>query len=473
MIVSTRREARAAQGDPRAIALRVLERVSEAGAYADLALRAELDRSGLEARDRALATELTYGVLRWRGRLDFLLGAVLRRPLAGLEPRVRELLRLGAYQIAFSDRIPDPVAVSESVRLAHAAGVGRAAGLVNAALRRLAGERLGLAPPGLAEDPLGHLVHGLSIPRWVAERWLAELGPEEAAALAAASNRPAPRTVRANRLRGDRDALLADLRTRFPGAEPCRFAPDGVRLGGPGDPVRDPAFVAGRMTVQDEASQLVVELLDPRPGECVLDACAAPGAKATAIAERVGPEGQVVAVDRHPRRLALVARDAARLGLDHVRVVHADATQELPAAPVAGGYARVLVDAPCSGLGAWRRNPDARWRIRPEAPGQLAAVQLAILRRAAACLAAGGVLVYSTCTLVREENDAVIDALLAERPELRRTGGESLPASLREPEALLLDERGALRTLPHRHDTDGFFAVRLERGASGPREEPT
>lgn len=472
MIAPTAREAGDRPGDPRAIALGVLERVSEAGAYADLALRAMLDRGGLAARDRALATELTYGVLRWRGHLDFLLGAVLRRPLADLEPRVRELLRLGAYQLAFSDRIPDPVAVSESVRLAHATGVGRAAGLVNATLRRLASERPALAPPALADDPLGHLVYGLSIPRWVAERWLAELGPEEAAALAAASNRPAPRTVRANRLRGDRDALLADLRARFPGAAPCRFAPDGVRLGGPGDPVRDPAFVTGRMTVQDEASQLVVELLDPQPGECVLDACAAPGAKTTAIAERVGPAGLVVAVDRHPRRLALVARDAARLGLAHVRTVHADATGALPEAPEADGYARVLVDAPCSGLGAWRRNPDARWRITADAPARLAAVQLAILRSAARRLAAGGVLVYSTCTLAREENQAVIDALLAERPDLRRSGSDSLPASLRAAGAPLVDERGTLRTLPHRHETDGFFAVRLERGASGPREEP-
>jgi 16S rRNA (cytosine967-C5)-methyltransferase len=446
----------------------VLERVTEGGAYADLALRAELARSALAPRDRALATELTYGTLRWRGRLDFLLARVLARPLATLEPRVRELLRLGAYQIAFSDRIPAAVAVSESVRLAHAAGIGRAAGLANAALRRLARELPALAPPALADDPLGHLVHGLSLPPWVAERWLAEYGPAEAAALAAALDQPAPRTVRANRLRSDRTALLAELRERFPDAQPCRFAPDGVRLGGPGDPARDPAFTAGRMTVQDEASQLVVELLDPQPGEHVLDACAAPGAKATAIAERVGPGGHVLAVDRHERRLALVARDAERLGLPHLHTTCADASHALPEAPAGGGWARVLVDAPCSGLGAWRRNPDARWRVAPDTPARLAPVQLAILRQAAARLAGGGTLVYSTCTLAPEENEAVIDALLAERPELRRTARASLPASLaaeRPGAAPLLDAQGALRTLPHRHDSDGFFAVRLESPA--------
>lgn len=455
--------------DARSLALRVLERVAEAGAYADLALRAELGRSGLSPRDRALATELTYGTLRWRGRLDFLLGRVVDRPLAALEPRVRELLRLGAYQIVFCDRIPDPVAVSETVRLAHAAGIGRAAGLANAALRRLAREQGALAPPALADDPLGHLVHGLSVPGWVAERWLAAYGPAEAAALASALAAPAPRSVRANRLRIGRDALLAELRPRFPDARPCRFAPDGVQLGGPGDPVRDPAFVEGRMTVQDEASQLVVELLDPRPGECVLDACAAPGAKATAIAERVGPEGLVLAVDRHERRLALVARDAERLGLPHLRTVCADAARALPEAPRPAGYARVLVDAPCSGLGAWRRNPDARWRLAPDAPARLAAVQQAILRQAVERLAPGGALVYSTCTLAPEENEAVIDALFADTPlvarlGLRRTPRAALPASLAAPEATpVLDADGVLRTLPHRHDADGFFAVRLER----------
>lgn len=460
---------RAPEGDARALALGVLERVAEGGAYADLALRAALGRSALAPRDRALATELAYGTLRWRGRLDFALARVLARPLERLEPRVRELLRLGAYQILFCDRIPDAVAVSESVRLAHAVGVGRAAGLVNAALRRLARERDALAPPALAEDPLAHLVHGLSLPRWVAERWLAAHGPEEAAALAAALNRPAPRTVRANRLRVDREALLAELRARFPDAGPCRWAPDGVRLGGAGDPVRDPAFVEGRMTVQDEASQLVVELLDPQPGEQVLDACAAPGAKATAIAERVGPEGLVVATDRHERRLALVARDAERLGLPHLRTACADAERELPAAPSGAGFARVLVDAPCSGLGAWRRNPDARWRVGPDAPARLAERQRAILRRAADRLAPGGTLVYSTCTLAPEENEAVIDALLAERPELRRTARASLPATLAVPgpdgAPPPLDAEGTLRTLPHRHDMDGFFAVRLERAA--------
>ena len=453
--------ARPQRDDARALALRVLQRVEESGAYADLALHAALTRSQLDARDRAFATELVYGTLRWRGRLDFLLAQVTGRPLARLEHHIVQVLRLGAYQLVFCDRVPDAAAVSESVRLAHDAGAGRAAGLVNAALRRLARERNAIALPTLAEDPVAHLMHALSFPRWIAERWIAAFGAQEAAALADASNATPPRTLRANRRRIGRDALLAELRERFPLASACRFAPVGVTVGRRGDPADDPAFQEGRMTVQDEASQLVVELLDPQPGERVLDACAAPGAKATAIAERVGDAGQVVALDRNERRLGLVARDAARLGLDNLRVLRADAT----AVEIEGidgmRFDRILVDAPCSGLGALRRNPDARWRVQPDAIAQLAAVQGAILGAVAKRLKPGGTLVYSTCTLCPEENDDVVNGLLASVPELRRASAATIPPSLRA----LVGPDAVLRCWPQHHDTDGFFAARIERSS--------
>lgn len=445
--------------DARALALGVLARVEESGAYADLALHAALAKSRLDPRDRGFATELCYGTLRWRGRLDFVLAQVLSKPLARLEPRVLELLRLGAYQLLFCDRVPDVAAVSESVRLAHATGLGRASGLVNAALRRLARERDAIALPALADDPLAHLVHTLSFPRWLAERWIAAYGADEGAALASALNATPPRTLRANRLRTNRDALLDELRGRFPDAQPCRFAPDGLTLGRRGEPAADVAFRDGRMTVQDEASQLVVELLDPRPGERVLDACAAPGAKATAIAERVGDDGTVVALDRNAGRLGLVARDAERLGLAKLRTLVADAS----AASIDGlddaPFDRILVDAPCSGLGALRRNPDARWRVQPEAIVQLAAVQRSIVGAAAKRLRPGGTLVYSVCTLSPEENEDVVKWLLASAPELRCASKTDVPASLHA----LVGDDATLRCWPQHHDTDGFFAARLER----------
>jgi 16S rRNA (cytosine967-C5)-methyltransferase len=442
----------------RLIALRVLLRVEQAGAYADLALRAALARHPLPARDRALATELVLGTLRWRGRLDFLLARVLERDPAALEPGVATLLRLGAYQIAMAERIPARAAVDESVRCAHAAGLARAAGLANAALRRLAREHAAIALPALAEDPLAHLVHALGIPGWIAERWIARFGAAEAAALARASNEIPPLVVRANRLRTDRDALLSELRARFPDADRCRFARDGLVLGRRGDPARDPAFQEGRFTVQDEGSQLVVELLDPRPGERVLDACAAPGGKATAIAERIAGSGGVVALDRSPSRSRLVARDARRLGLPGVVVLAADASGPLPLAPGLR-FDRVLVDAPCSGLGTLRRNPDLRWRLRPEDPTSLAAAQRALLDRVAGVLRPGGVLVYSTCTLLEEENEGVVGTFLDRHDDFRLGAGRELPERLRP----LADARGFVRTLPHRHDADGFVMARLER----------
>ncbi len=444
---------------PRLVALRVLERVERTGSYADLALHAAFDRNSLQARERAFATELAYGTLRWRGRLDYLLEQVLDRSFDKLEPPVASLLRLGAYQLAFVDAVPAAVAVAESVRLAQAVGLDRASGLINAVLRRLSERIDQLELPALESDPLLHLVHALSIPDWLAARWLEEFGSEEAAKLAIASNRPPPRTVRTNRSQLHRDALLDELLLRFPDARPCVFASDGIVLGRKGDPARDPAFLAGYFTIQDEASQVVVELLDPQPGERVFESCAAPGAKSTAIAERVGAGGTVLATDRHERRLGLLARDARRLGLGNIHTVVADATQPLPESVAAPPFDRVLVDAPCSGLGTLRRNPDARWRVQPDSLNRLADVQRALLTRASTVLRPGGTLVYSTCTLGREENQDVVDAFLADHPDFHVA--KEIPGALHA----LRGPAGEVRLYPHLHDTDGFFAVRLERGS--------
>jgi len=449
---------RAAPTQARLLAARVLERVEKARAFADLALSAALGSTPLGARDRAFATELVYGTLRWRGRLDHLLGQVVDRPLDALEPVVRTLLRLGAYQILFCDGVPVSAAVDQSVRSARVLGAERAAGFVNAVLRRLAQRADALVLPALADDPLAHLEHALGLPAWIASRWLEQLGPLEAAALAEASNAAPPLTARVNPLRLTRDALLAELLPRFPKAQPCRFAAGGIVLGHGGAPGSDPAFMAGLFSVQDEASQLVVDVLDPQPGERVLDACAAPGTKTSACAERVGPAGLVVALDKSERRLALVGRAARRLGLANVTALARDATQplaELPGAP----FDRVLVDAPCSGLGALRRNPDARWRVSPDDPALLARTQSALLASAATALRPGGALVYSTCTLLPEENEAVVAAFLSREPGFRRTDARRLPEALRP----LLGEDGSLRTWPHRHGMDGFYATRLER----------
>ena len=445
---------------PRMIAIRVVERVQRAGAYADLALHHALVQSRLPAADRALATELVYGTLRWRGRLDYLIAKALDRDISKLEPLVTSALRVGAYQLFFSDRIPANAAVDEAVRCVRAMGLERATGLVNAVLRRLAREGDSFEFPKLETDPLEYLVHAGSLPLWLAKRWLDEYGAEEAAALAATMNEPAPVTIRVNRTKTTREALLPELIERFPDAKLCRYAPDGIILGRKGDAGQDPTFLSGQISIQDEASQLVVHLLDPQPGERILDTCSAPGTKSAAIAERLNGEGHVLALDRHARRLRLVGRSIRRLEIGGVATLERDATKSLDDLARDGLFDRILVDAPCSGLGALRRNPDARWRIRPEDLESLSKVQRALLESAADVLRPGGSLVYSTCTMTPEENESVIQGFMATRPGWQIAPKESAPAVMWE----LIDEDGFLRLLPHRHDMDGFFAVRLIRG---------
>jgi 16S rRNA (cytosine967-C5)-methyltransferase len=458
------RSGRHRDGSPtqaRLVALRVLERVETADAYADLALHHSLQRHNLSAVDRGLATELVYGTLRQRGKLDYLLNQLLDQDIYDLEPLVRTALRLGAYQIVCSDRIPDQAAVDESVRCIKNAGVERASGLVNAVLRRLCREHEKIAFPLLEEEPEAHLEHALSIPPWIAKRWIKGLGVEEAAELARANGQRAPQTIRNNPQRGSREDLLSELSERFPGASPTPLASNGIRLGEEGNASADASFIGGQFTIQDEASQIVIDLLDPQEGESILDTCAAPGTKATGIAERIGPDGSVLALDRYLQRVGLIERDTRRLGLHNLRSMERDATQPLGDLAPPEGFHRILVDAPCSGLGTLRRNTDARWRVSPDDPTKLAAIQLALLNSAAEVLRPEGVLVYSTCTVTREENEAVIHAFLATHPDFHLCPQEKLPNSLQP----LVDEEGFLHTYPHRHQCDGFFAARLEKDA--------
>jgi 16S rRNA (cytosine967-C5)-methyltransferase len=441
------------------IAIKVVERVQRAGAYADLALHHALVQSRMPAPDRGLATELVYGTLRWRGRLDYLISQVLDSDPSKLEPLVTSTLRVGAYQLFFSDRIPANAAVDEAVRCVRAMGLERATGLVNAVLRRLAREGDKIPLPGLDADPMDHLVHTCSLPDWLAKRWLDQYGLEEASKLALAMNAPAPVTIRVNPTQTTRDELLVELKDRFPEAEPCRYAKYGIVLGR-GDAGHDPAFVSGKFSLQDEASQLVIDLLDPQRGDRILDTCAAPGTKTAAIAERLNGEGHVLALDRHGRRLQLVGRGIRRLGLGGVATLERDATKSLEDLGKDGLFDRILVDAPCSGLGALRRNPDARWRIQPKDFESLAQVQRELIESAASVLRPGGSLVYSTCTVTPEENEAIIRGFMATRASWRIADRKSAPEQIRE----LIDDDGMLRLLTHRHDTDGFFAVRLIRG---------
>jgi len=439
----------------RALALGVLLRVEGESAHADVALAGALAASALPTRDRALASRLVYGTLAWQGRLDWQLAHLANRDPATLDPHVRTALRLGLYQIALLDRVPDHAAVATSVELAKR-HVPAASGLVNAVLRRATRERTRLPLPDPAADLTAHLAIALSHPRWLVERWQARFGPSALRELLAADNEASPTVLRARP--GDRDALVARLTAAGLPCEPGRFGPDAVRVQA-ADPHDLAGWSDGAFSVQNEASQLVVRLLNPQPGMRVLDACAAPGGKTTYAADLMGDRGLIVALDHRRRGARAIAGNAQRLGLRSIAALVLDARSADAAFPP-GSFDRILVDAPCSGLGTLRAHPEIRWRRQPADLVRLAEQQRRILEAVTPLLNPHGVLVYATCTLTEEENEGVVAAWLAAHPELRRENAAAyLPAAARA----LVDDGGSLCTLPHRDDLDGFFAVRARR----------
>jgi 16S rRNA (cytosine967-C5)-methyltransferase len=435
----------------RAIAFDVLRRVDEGGAYASRALDAALAGAGaIDPREAGLATELVYGTLRRALSLDLALAPHSRRPIAQLDPAARVALRLGAYQLLHLGT-PAHAAVGEAVGLVKAVDHGRAAGYVNAVLRALAKDPRAPAPPPIERDAPGHVADAEALPRWLAEEWVAWLGPAEALALARAMNAPAPLCVRSP----DRDALLARARAAGIDAAPTARSPDGLSVSG--TPVGALARAAAGVPfqVQDEAAQLVTcyaaGALRGRRAR-VLDACAAPGGKAFHLAELLGPGSEVVAVELHPRKADALAAEAARRGLSGVRVVCADASRPIPGLEPAS-FDAVLVDAPCAGLGTLRRHPELKLRRTADDLPRMAALQEAILRTMAAYARPGAPVTYSVCSLSRAEGPRVVAAALA--AGMRRAAPDgSVPADVLTPD-------GELLTLPHRHGADGFFAARL------------
>ncbi|MGH9474800.1 MAG: transcription antitermination factor NusB [Terriglobales bacterium] len=399
--------------------------------------------------DRRLATELVMGVLRWRGTLDYVIERGARRPVAHIPPLPLTALRLGAYQLRWLDRIPASAAVHESVELAKAGGP-KAAGFVNAVLRHLPRAPV-MQLLANERDPARRREAEFSHPAWLLERWSRHYGPQAAAAMAEYGNQTPPKACW-----GPAAAQV--------GSAPARLLRSARRVGTADAAVAAAAARAGRIFLQDEASQLIAHLLAARPGDRVLDACAAPGSK-TALLHALAPQAAIVALERHWLRARLLRR---RLGAasSAVPVVVADASRPLP---LTLAFDRILVDAPCTGTGTLARNPEIRWRLQPQDPARLAHLQLALLGRAAAALAPGGRLVYSVCSLEPEEGPQVLAALLAAQPQLRLEAIADLLHALAAAGELLapparLSAGNYLRILPGEWDSEGFFAAALTRG---------
>jgi 16S rRNA (cytosine967-C5)-methyltransferase len=395
-------------------------------------------------------------VLRRQGTLDYVLSGLLTQPLARQEPQVLIFLRLGLYQLMYLDRIPESAAVNETVNLAKQI-LPRSSGLVNGVLRNYLRHRDTVKYPDPIAAPADSIAARHSHPAWLVKLWFSQIGEAETELLAEASSRQPPLTLRANSLRITRDELLQSFATNGIAASPCLFSPHGVQVEGRHHIPGLPGFREGLFAVQDEASQMVAFLLDPQAGERVLDTCAAPGGKATHLAQLMGNQGELLAMDNAGSKLPLILDTAVRLGITNIRTRAADLLQSgaLPAA----AFDRVLLDAPCSGLGVIRRNPEAKWRLTSDDITRLAAVQKSMLKNAARLLRPGGVLVYSTCSTSQQENEDVVRDFLSRNSDCVLENLNDLFPQYRE----LFTQEGMFRAWPHRHAMDGFFAARIRK----------
>ena len=416
-----------------------------------------------DERDRALTGEIVTGTLRWQGAFDHVIASFSGRPLSRLDPEVLDILRSSIFQLLYLDRVPAAAVVSDAVNLTRKIGKKSAGPFVNALLRRVSRERRHLPLPPRPQETndreaaLEYLSITLSHPRWLAERWLDRYGFEATESWLQYNNRPAPLTIRANRLRIDGASLANRLAAEGVELEPCRFAADAwlVRKG---NPLLTSLADSGLFVVQDEASQLVASLVAARAGDRVLDACASPGGKTTAIAAAMGDRGLILATDVRGRRVDLLARTVRASGAHSVRIVQADAA----ALPLAASFDWVLLDVPCSGLGTLRRDPDVRWRRSAADLQGLAEAQLRMLTETARVVRPGGHLVYSTCSSEPEENEAVV-AAFAWVGGFTPVAPDNLPAEIRA----MTTAAGHLRTLPFRDGLEAFFGAVLRRDAGG------
>jgi len=440
--------------------------------HADLPRAIAKARTHLEdARDQSLAAEIAIGTLRWRAALDYLIERLARRSIDAIDPEVLTVLRLSAYQLVHLSRIPASAAVNDGVNLVREARKKSASGFANAVLRTIASQRDGLPLPGRPDDAiegeprtralLDYFSITLSHPRWLVARWLSRYGEAATETWVRFNNQEAPLTLRANLLKISAADLAARLQQHGVATMPTKYAPHGLTVTS-GNPIRTPLETEGLFTLQDEASQLVGLMLPVREGDRVLDACAAPGGKTTELAMEMHDRGLIVASDVRRRRLALLEQTVRRSGARCIRLVQADFTDPAPVGPV---FDAVLLDAPCSGLGTLRRDPDIKWKRREEDLAGLAAAELRMLQHGAEAVRPGGFLLYATCSGEPEENEEVAARFLEARPDFRAVEPDRVRAILgtRHVSPLPFDSAGHLRTSPHLHGLEAFFAALFAR----------
>ncbi len=442
---------------PRAICLEILNRTEETDLHPDRLLTDSFKRyRHLTSLDRAFLTELTYGVIRWRGKLDWLVRYFSKIPFEKIELETLNILRLGLYQILFLSRTPASAAVNESVELAKGIRGKGGAGFVNAVLRSTIRQKNEIRYPEINQDSALHLSVVQSHPLWLVLRWVKEMGVEETLRVCTFNNRISSLTLRTNTLKMNRKDLIEKLKGKEFKPVPTTYSEEGIVLKDP-PPTSELSYIReGLYIIQDEASQLVTSILDPKPGERILDACSAPGGKTTHMAQKMGNQGEIDALDLSKGKLDLIEESSQRLGTRIIRTIKGNAAEPLPI-PQDIKYDRILADVPCSGFGTLRRNPDLKWRRGEEDIKRLSQLQFSILSNLSVYLKEGGILVYSTCTVFHEENEDVVGKFLEGHPEFELDRmDKSLPEKIRP----FIQSR-YFKTFPPRDEMDGFFVARL------------
>jgi 16S rRNA (cytosine967-C5)-methyltransferase len=399
---------------------------------------------------------LTYGVIRWRGRLDWVIQHFSKVPFNKIEPGTLHVLRLGLYQILFLSRTPSSAAVNESVELAKRTRGKGGAGFVNAVLRSSIRQKEEILYPEWEQDPALHISVVQSHPLWLVQRWIKELGVEETLRICKYNNQISSLTLRTNTLKISRVDLIAKLWKKELKPLPSVFSEEGILLQNPPPASELPFLKEGLCIIQDEASQLITSIVDPKPGERILDACAAPGGKTTHMAQTMENRGEIYALDLSKGKLDLIEGICQRLGIKIVKTIKGNAATSLP---ISQGlvFDRILADVPCSGFGTLRKNPDLKWRRGEKDSKRLIELQFSILDNLSAYVKEGGLLVYSTCTVFHEENEDVVERFLNEHPEFQLDRMEKvLPEKFH-----LFFRNGYFKTFPPQNEMDGFFAARL------------
>ena len=446
---------------PRQTALKILRAIDEDGAYTDVALRQTLAQTNYCRRDRAFITECVYGTVRWQGRIDWLLRQVCRRPLLSLTPWIRNALRLGVYQCLWMDRIPTHAAVYETVCLSRHFGHAGTARLVNGVLRNLMRQHTTYQLPEAKTQPAAHLAIAHSHPEWLVTRWLQRYGWERTRDICLANNRQGSVTLRTNTLLTSPSQLAKQLAQEgIARIQLSKLQPDALIVQGTQRLDALPSYRDGLFQIQDQAAMLVAPLCNPKPGQRVLDVCAAPGGKTTHLAHLMHDDGMLLACDVSPGRLRMLRHHIVRLRLSSVMTVAVDATRTLP---VQGKFDRILVDAPCSGLGVLRHHPDIKWRKSPDDFATLQATQLRLLHSQYSLLAPDGYMIYSVCSYEPEETREVVAQFLTAHPDMQL---DAMMTDLPSPLRRHIQPLDVLELTPEQWHTDGVFVARFCRKSS-------